>query len=124
MNIEQSTTVFNELLLFTNKETEVCPWVRDLSFEEILREAKSEFDEVQQANNNEELSSELGDLLRDVLLAIVVAHRDKGSDSLEKVLGKILGKIKNRKPWVEKEIKVTKEEAIRIWNKIKSTEGT
>ena len=114
---------FQELLDFTNLELERCPWIKELTFPQIMNELKSEVREIEEAKDPEELSSELGDLFRDVLLAIIVAHRDLGSRPLEQVIGLIHEKIKRRKPWVLEGRSVTKEEAERIWDEVKRIEG-
>ncbi len=114
---------FQELLDFTNLELERCPWIKELTFPQIMNELKSEVREIEEAKDPEELSSELGDLFRDVLLAIIVAHRDLGARPLEQVIGLIHEKIKRRKPWVLEGRSVTKEEAERIWDEVKRIEG-
>ena len=114
---------FQELLDFTNLELERCPWIKELTFPQIMNELKSEVREIEEAKDPEELSSELGDLFRDVLLAIIVAHRDLGARPLEQVIGLIHEKIKRRKPWVLEGRTVTKEEAERIWDEVKRIEG-
>ncbi len=122
MDVEKSLSAFHNLLLFTQIESKICPWIKDLTFEDILGEAKSELNEVKNASNKE-LAAELGDLMRDVLLCILIANRDRGIQPLEKIIEKILLKVKTRKPWVENGIIVNKDEAVRIWNEVKNAEN-
>ncbi len=124
INTKQSVEKFKELLEFTAAEFEVCPWISDLTFQEILSEIKSEIKEVEMAGSKADVSLELGDLLRDVLLAIFIAQRDLETFSLEKILDLTLKKVKLRKPWVLEKRKITKEEAVEIWNHVKRTQRT
>ena len=124
IDIKESLKKFKKLLEFTETEFEVCPWIADLTFQKILSEIKSEIKEVETADSKTDVSLELGDLLRDVLLAIFIAQRDLETFPLEKILDLTLKKVKLRKPWVLEKRKITKEEAVEIWNSVKRTQRT
>ena len=123
LNAKKSGDVFKDLMRFTEKEISICPWIAELSFEDILEEVQSEVDEVRRADNPKELGRELGDLFRDVLLAMIIARRDLGVKPVEKIIQSILDKVRRRKPWVEEGKRVTREEAVMIWNKVKEEES-
>ena len=120
--MEKTKQLFGELLAFTMKEMELCPWVEDLSFHTILKEAETEITEIHQANTSEDLILELGDLFRDVLLAILVGQRDLGLVSLEEVILQVLQKVRRRKPFIDTGERVSKEKAIHLWNMAKVAE--
>ncbi len=123
LNAKKSGDVFENLMSFTEKEVDICPWIAELSFEDILEEIQSEVNEVRKADNPGELGMELGDLFRDVLLAMIIARRDLGVKPVEKIIQSILDKVRRRKPWVEEGKRVTREEAVMIWNKAKEEES-
>ncbi len=122
INIPNVLDVFKELLEFTNLELESCPWIAELTFTEIMKELQSEVKEIEEARTPEEISSELGDLFRDILLAMIIAHRDLNTVSLEEILLLILNKIKRRKPWILEGKKVSMKEAVQIWENAKKKE--
>ncbi len=122
LDAEKSGNVFSDLMVFTEKEVSICPWIAELSFEEILNEIQSEIDEVRRAEGSEELGGELADLFRDILLAMIIAERDLEVKPVEQLIQAALDKVRRRKPWVEEGKRVTKEEAVAIWNMVKAEE--
>ena len=117
--MEKAKQLFGELLSFTIKEMELCPWIKDLSFKTILQEAETEIAEIYQARTSEDRSVELGDLLRDVLLAIFIGQRDIGLASIDEVILQVLHKVRRRKPFIDSGECVSKERAVHLWNMAK-----
>ncbi|MHA2168959.1 MAG: MazG nucleotide pyrophosphohydrolase domain-containing protein [Candidatus Kariarchaeaceae archaeon] len=120
--MEKTEQLFGELLSFTIKEMELCPWIEDLSFLTILKEAEAEITEIYQAKTSEDRTLELGDLFRDVLLAIFVGQRDLGLASIEEVILQVLQKVRRRKPFIDAGERVSKERAVQLWNMAKTAE--
>ena len=115
--------LFQQLLSFTVKELELCPWMKSQTFTSMLDELQSELEEVKAASSSHALACELGDLFRDAVLLLSLAARDGLLSSSSLPLREILTKIRRRKPWVEQGQSVSFEEACRIWDEVKSQEN-
>ena len=111
-----------KLYAFSLVEQEYCGWLKKRTYIELLKEAETEINEVLNAKTKKEITEELGDLYRDVLLTMIIAWRDNFSEHPSIVLENTYKKIKKRKPFVEKRVYVSEEEAIKIWNKAKNNE--
>ncbi len=120
--MEKTKQLFGELLSFTIKEMQLCPWIEDLSFYTILKEAETEITEIYQAKTSKDRTLELGDLFRDVLLAIFVGQRDLGLASIEEVILQVLQKVRRRKPFIDTGERISKERAVQLWNMAKTAE--
>lgn len=110
-----------ELFDIIRRSLERCPWLERQSVENLLRELRSEVDEVERAVKSgdvQNLEEEIGDLVYDVFLVAAVAGRDYGVD-LERAIKRVVDKISYRKPWLFWDERIELEEAIRIWNQRK-----
>ncbi|MGB9635179.1 MAG: MazG nucleotide pyrophosphohydrolase domain-containing protein [Candidatus Micrarchaeia archaeon] len=112
------------LLNLAKTNVKLCPWCGEKKPEEYVNELVGEVDEVKSAiekKDYENLSEEIGDVIWDALVLAHICEKEglfKGDDVLEK----IIRKIERRKPWLIKGKKVSKEEAVRIWENAKRME--
>ncbi len=94
-----------------------CPWVSELSPEQMLNEMEEELKELREALKNgrkEEIKEETGDVIRDALLLLYVVSKAYALKPSE-VVKRVWKKIKWRKPWLFSGKKISKEEAVKIW---------
>jgi tetrapyrrole methylase family protein / MazG family protein len=115
---------YAELLEFIEKSLECDPWMRGTGMEGYCKEAASESKELVEAvdkNDITNIKEEIGDVLRDLLIACKLAE-ERGLFTLEDVYEGVLKKVKHRQPYVLEGKKVTKEEAVRIWMEAKKRE--
>ncbi len=102
-----------------------CPWDRSRKLTDLKEDLLEEAEEVGQALDNkddENLREELGDLIFNIVLALVIAE-EEGKFTGKEVLEDIAKKIISRHTWVFGEDKATTpEEALKIWAKNKAKE--
>jgi MazG family protein len=102
-----------------------CPWDREQTFDSIKPYTIEEAYEVLEAIDNrnwDELPSELGDLLLQVLFYAQMA-KDDGKFSIDEVLDELSTKLVNRHPHVFGEVKAdTSSEVLRNWERLKVEE--
>ncbi len=102
-----------------------CPWDREQTFDSIKPYTVEETYEVLEAidsQNWDELPSELGDLLLQVLFYAQMAS-EEGKFSIDDVLDRLSEKLVNRHPHVFGQVKAeTSSEVLRNWDAIKETE--
>src|ERR671926_311087 len=102
-----------------------CPWDREQTFDTIKRYTLEETYEVLEAIDNrdwEELPSELGDLLLQVLFYSEMA-KEQGTFSIDDMLDRLSNKLVNRHPHVFGEVKAdTSSEVLRNWEALKAEE--
>src|SRR5438309_2891419 len=102
-----------------------CPWDREQTFDSIKPYTLEETYEVLEAIDNrdwDELSSELGDLLLQVLFYAQMAH-EENSFSLDQVLDRLSQKLVDRHPHVFGDVKAeTYSDVLRNWEALKAEE--
>ena len=101
-----------------------CPWTTTRTVEQYAGELRAEADEVLLAIANRDpanLCEELGDLLWDVIVCVLMAERG-GWFELHEVMDHVVAKMRRRKPFVFDGTEVTEEEAKRIWAAAKARE--
>jgi MazG family protein len=102
-----------------------CPWDREQTFDSIKPHTLEEAYEVLEAIDNrdwDELPSELGDLLLQVLFYAQMA-KDDGTFSIDDVLDRLADKLIGRHPHVFGEVKAeTSSEVLRNWQSLKARE--
>src|SRR2546430_2938900 len=102
-----------------------CPWDREQTFDSIKPYTLEEIYEVLEAIDNrdwDELSSELGDLLLQVLFYAQMAH-EENSFSIDQVLDRLSQKLVDRHPHVFGDVKAeTSSDVLRNWEALKAEE--
>ncbi len=102
-----------------------CPWDREQTFDSIKPYTLEETYEVLEAIDNrdwDELTSELGDLLLQVLFYSQMAE-DQGTFSIDEVLDRLSNKLVNRHPHVFGDVKAeTSSHVLRNWEALKAEE--
>ncbi len=102
-----------------------CPWDREQTFDTIRKYTLEETYEVLEAIDQrdwDELPSELGDLLLQVLFYAQMAQED-GTFSIDDVLDRLSDKLVRRHPHVFGEVKAdTSSEVLKNWEAIKAEE--
>jgi len=102
-----------------------CPWDREQTFDSIKPYTVEETYEVLEAIDNrdwDELPSELGDLLLQVLFYAQMA-KDQGTFSIDDVLDRLSNKLVDRHPHVFGDVKAeTSSEVLRNWEALKAEE--
>jgi MazG family protein len=102
-----------------------CPWDREQTFDSIKPYTLEETYEVLEAIDNrdwDELSSELGDLLLQVLFYAQMAH-EENSFSIDQVLDRLSQKLVDRHPHVFGDVKAeTSSDVLRNWEALKAEE--
>jgi nucleoside triphosphate diphosphatase len=102
-----------------------CPWDREQTFDSIKPYTVEETYEVLEAIDNrdwEELPSELGDLLLQVLFYAQMA-KDDGKFAIDDVLDRLSNKLVARHPHVFGDVKAeTSSEVLRNWEALKAEE--
>jgi NTP pyrophosphatase (non-canonical NTP hydrolase) len=115
---------FNELHNLIIKDHEKSEWAKDCKFKQRITEFIKEVKEIEAALNNndlENLKEELGDALWDLIYSIHLANNENLFKA-EEVFNEIIKKINRRKPWINKEKEVSKEEELKIWYDVKTKE--
>src|SRR6266513_2241793 len=102
-----------------------CPWDREQTFDSIKPYTLEETYEVLEAIDNrdwDELTSELGDLLLQVLFYAQMAH-EENSFSIDQVLDRLSQKLVDRHPHVFGDVKAeTSSDVLRNWEALKAEE--
>src|SRR2546430_1977095 len=102
-----------------------CPWDREQTFDSIKPYTLEETYEVLEAIDNrdwDELSSELGDLLLQVLFYAQMAH-EENSFSIDQALDRLSQKLVDRHPHVFGDVKAeTSSDVLRNWEALKAEE--
>jgi MazG family protein len=102
-----------------------CPWDREQTFDSIKPYTLEETYEVLEAIDNrdwDELSSELGDLLLQVLFYAQMAH-EEDMFSIDQVLDRLSQKLVHRHPHVFGDVKAeTAADVLRNWEALKAEE--
>jgi MazG family protein len=102
-----------------------CPWDREQTFDSIKPYTLEETYEVLEAIDNrdwDELSSELGDLLLQVLFYAQMA-REEDTFSIDQVLDRLSQKLVDRHPHVFGDVKAeTSSDVLRNWEALKAEE--
>src|SRR6266850_830467 len=102
-----------------------CPWDREQTFDSIKPYTLEETYEVLEAIDNhdwDELSSELGDLLLQVLFYAQMAD-EENSFSIDQVLDRLSQKLVDRHPHVFGDVKAeTSSDVLRNWEALKAEE--
>jgi NTP pyrophosphatase (non-canonical NTP hydrolase) len=118
------TDSFSVLADAARKVIARCPWTTVRTVEEYVEYIRSEADELLAAVANgdrENLKEELGDLLFDVVVCMLLAERS-GSFQAHEVMDDVVAKMQRRKPFVFDGTRVTVEEAKRQWAQEKARE--
>src|SRR5581483_9048925 len=102
-----------------------CPWDREQTFDSIKPYTLEEAYEVLEAIDNrdwDELTSELGDLLLQVLFYAEMAQ-EQGTFSINEVLDRLSDKLVERHPHVFGDVKAeTSSDVLRNWEALKAEE--
>ena len=101
-----------------------CPWTTVRTVEEYVDYIRSEADELLSAVTNgdrQNVKEELGDLLFNVVVCMLLAERS-GSFPAREVMDGVVAKMRRRKPFVFDGTQVTVEEAKRLWAEEKARE--
>ena len=101
-----------------------CPWTTVRTVEEYVDYIRSEADELLSAVTNgdrQNIKEELGDLLFNVVVCMLIAERS-GSFPAREVMDGVVAKMRRRKPFVFDGTQVTVEEAKRLWAEEKARE--
>ena len=101
-----------------------CPWTTVRTVEEYVEYIRSEADELLSAVANgdrQNIKEELGDLLFNVVVCMLIAERS-GSFPAREVMDGVVAKMRRRKPFVFDGTQVTVEEAKRLWAEEKARE--
>ena len=101
-----------------------CPWTTVRTVEEYVDYIRSEADELLSAVANgdrQNIKEELGDLLFNVVVCMLIAERS-GSFPAREVMDGVVAKMRRRKPFVFDGTQVTVEEAKRLWAEEKARE--
>jgi tetrapyrrole methylase family protein / MazG family protein len=120
-------TSFNELvkLMAYMRGPDGCPWDREQTLDDFKKHFKNESKEVLQALDNEDwdnLKEELGDILWHILFMSQIA-REQGLFKVDDVMDSLKDKIIRRHPFVfKKRRRLTAEESVKEWAKIKKRE--
>ncbi len=115
---------FEELYEFIKLDDRLSPWARETSLSQRIKELEEEIQEMKtelKKENYTEFSKELGDVLWDVLCLIAKAESKKLL-VFEELLPQIHEKFKRRKPFLTEGRKVSKEEELEIWRRVKEQE--
>ncbi len=115
---------FPSFIDFIEDNFKKCPWTGSRKIEDFKKEVIDEANEVAKAIDNKDydnLKEEIGDLLWDTITLAKIAEKE-GHFNSEDILKEIKKKINRRKPYLETGEKVTVEEAVEIWKKVKEQE--
>ena len=94
------------------------PWVRERGLFGYFDELVSEVEEVRDAlGDSEHLKEELGDVLMDWVHVCLLA-----GVPIDEVISGVTDKLNRRKPYLSEARTVTKDEAVRLWQKAKRAE--
>ena len=118
------TDSFSVLADVARKVIARCPWTTVRTVEQYAGYIRSEADELLAAVANgdrENLKEELGDLLFNVVVSMLLAERS-GSFQAHEVMDDVVAKMQRRKPFVFDGTRVTVEEAKRHWAQEKARE--
>ena len=118
------TDSFSVLADAARKVIARCPWTTVRTVEQYAGYIRSEADELLAAVANgdrENLKEELGDLLFNVVVSMLLAERS-GSFQAHEVMDDVVAKMQRRKPFVFDGTRVTVEEAKRQWAQEKARE--
>jgi uncharacterized protein YabN with tetrapyrrole methylase and pyrophosphatase domain len=112
---------FQELFEFCKKNRKLCPWTKQFTSEQFVKEFLSEANEVKEALDNKNynnLEEELGDALVDLLTLSVIAE-EEGKIKTDNIIKGILNKMKERKPHIFEGKQVSLKEAMDKFYKVK-----
>lgn len=113
-----------KLIEICEKSVECDPWVKERGLLGYASEIKDEVEEMifeVKAKDYEKLKDELGDVLMDWLQLVVLAEGE-GHFKKEDIIQNTMNKWTRRKPYLENNQKVTKEEARKFWKEAKEKE--
>lgn len=117
---------FDELLAVMKRLRSECPWDREQTNDSIKAHTIEEAYEVVEAidhGNDDELRSELGDLLLHVVFHAQIAA-DGGRFTIDDVLRAIIDKLVRRHPHIFGDVEVSGSgEVLKNWEQIKMQEG-
>jgi len=115
---------FEELLDMARKNWERSPWIKTQTTKVYSQEVLSEVNELIQAIENKDsknIQEELGDLLWDILMLIIIAEEERKINAREVIKG-VADKMKKRKPHIIDGRAITLEEEKKIWHEAKAKE--
>ena len=113
---------FEEFIDLIERNLDRCPWIKKKTVEDYKKEILNEAQEVMQAQNNENLQEELGDLFWDVVVLAYLAEKE-GRFKASEIIKTVKEKMKRRKPFLLGEKKeLDLEECKKIWYEEKEKE--
>ena len=101
-----------------------CPWTAERTIEDFAVALESEMEEVLVAvrdQDQDNLKEELGDLLWDTVICVLLAEKN-GLFEASEVLDQVVQKMRRRKPFIFNGTSVTVAEAELIWAEAKREE--
>lgn len=110
-----------KLLILDRKHSQ---WSRENTIIGRAKELQGEVEEMIKGfekNDLDNFKEEVGDVLWDLMALMVIAEEKEILDT-KNIIEEIITKLNRRKPWLSGGKKVTKEEELRIWKEIKSSE--
>ena len=114
----------NELYDILVKSVELDEWIVHNGLETycngILDESKELLDAFRN-KDSENIKEELGDILMNTIIACILAEKE-GIGSSRDIINNAISKIKRRRPYIEENRKVSKEESVKIWMDVKKEE--
>jgi len=113
---------FGELFNAVKKNVKYCPWISKVDSEKYSKELLEESKEIIKAFQNKDydnLTEELGDLLWDIITISIMAE-EEGKINSKEIIKNVLQKMKERKPFIFEEKKISREEARKIWLEAKA----
>jgi len=115
---------FDELLDAMRKNLKYCGWAKEQTFDSYVKQVFDEADELKEAvekGDYEHIKEELGDLLWDVLVLALIAEK-QGIFLAKDVIKSRVEKTRRRKPEIFEGKHISKEEALKNWDKAKKEE--
>ena len=116
-NNANTTSALKRLFELCEKSVEFDGWVKKTGMVGYCKEIINESKEISEALENKDydnLKEELGDVLMDLFEACLLAEHE-GHFSTSDVFSSAISKIERRRPYLEKNKKVTPEESVEYW---------
>lgn len=114
----------DELIEITNNDYKYSNWSKNNGINTRITELIKEIEEVRQAvtkEDTENLKEELGDVLWDTF-CLIKQCEEKYDIKLEDSLNQVIAKLKRRKPHIFEKKKLTEQEELEYFYKIKKEE--
>lgn len=122
-DLREKVDAFAKCLALESYQLKISPFARSQTVQDWLSKTREELGEAEEASASGDArhtQEELGDVLANVLLAILAAET-QGICTLEGILESITTKLNQRKPWLwdGSAIPTSSEEEMEIWVRVK-----